>query len=477
MVVGEMPDGVDLLVVGGGPGGYVAALAAAQLGREVVLVDTSGEGGLGGACVNVGCIPSKALIELANARHGLDGWSTKGLIVEPSVVDMAAFQAWKKATVLGLSGGVGQLLSHAGVQVRQGYFRFTRKDQGALEFGDAPPNHIKFKSCVLATGSRPATLPHLVRDGERIMDSTDGLALTVLPARIAVVGGGYIGVELGTALAKLGSEVTIVEAASRILPTLDEEVGKVVARRLGQLGVTIRTDSLVTADDGTCIMVKRADGGEDRIEVDRVLIAIGRIPNTDDLGLDALHVTVGDRGLLDVGPDRLLTPRVAAIGDITAGPALAHKASAEAHVAVDVLSGRPNAFDPTTISAVVFSDPEVAVTGMTASEASERGIECDTASFPVAASGRARTLDETVGFVRWVYRKESGLLIGAQLVCPHASELVSEAAFAIEMGANLEDVAETIHPHPTMSETLPEAARLGLGAPVHVAIKRAMHTR
>lgn len=472
MVVGEMPDGVDLLVVGGGPGGYVAALAGAQLGREVVLVDADGESGLGGACVNVGCIPSKALIELANARHGLDSWSKRGLTTTSQNVDMAAFQAWKGETVLGLNRGVRQLLAHAGVNVRQGYFRFTRKDQGALELGDAPPNHIKFKSCVLATGSRPATLPHLHRDGERIIDSTDALALADLPQRIAVVGGGYIGIELGTALAKLGSKVTIVEAANRILPTLSKEISATVGRRLTQLGATVLTNTTVTADDGTSITLKRANHTDKQIKVDKILITIGRIPNTDDLGLDALRVTAGERGLLNVGPDRLLTPQVAAIGDITAGPALAHKSSAEAHVAVDVLSGRPNAFDPTTISAVVFSDPEVATTGLTLAEAQAQGADFEVATFPVAASGRARTLNETAGFTQWVYSRETGVVVGAQIVCPHASELIAEAALAIEMGANLDDIAETIHPHPTMGETLPEAARVGLGKPIHVAVKK-----
>lgn len=472
MVVGEMPDAVDLLVVGGGPGGYVAALAGAQAGRDVVLVDSLGDEGLGGACVNVGCIPSKALIEMATTVHSLAGWSKRGITTETAPqVDMVAFQGWKSDLVGGLTGGVKQLLNAAGVKVRQGYFRFTRADQGALEYGDSPPTHIQFKSCILATGSRPTALPHLVRDGTRVLDSTDVLALIEVPKRVAVVGGGYIGVELGTALLKLGADVVMVEMADRLLPTLPSEVAAPVQRRLRQLGMDVRTSTKVSADDGTHLTLL-GPGGEKRLEVDCVVVAVGRVPNTDDLGLDVLGVKTDDRELLPVGQDLLVTRRVAAIGDITPGPALAHKASAEAHVAVDVLCGRPAAFDPASIPAVVFSDPEVAVTGLSLAEAQAQGIDASVASFPVVASGRARTLYEHAGFTQLVYSNDGGVVIGAQIVGPHASDLVAEATLAIEMGANLVDVAQTIHPHPTMGETLMEAALVGLGHPIHVTPKK-----
>ena len=463
MVVGEMPDPVDMLVVGGGPGGYAAALSAARAGRDVVLVDSLGDAGLGGVCVNVGCIPSKALIEMANTVHALGGWATRGISTGSAPrVDMGAFQTWKSDVVSGLNDGVKQLLTSAGVEVRQGHFRFTRADQGAIEHWNGPPTHIQFTSCVLATGSRPATLPHLSPAGTRILDSSDVLALRDLPRRIAVIGGGYIGVELGTTLLKLGAHVVMVEAADRLLPTLPVEVGAPVQRRLSQLGMDVRTSSQVCAGHGTHLRLSTAEG-EKQLEVDCVVVAVGRRPNTDDLGLDKLGVETDERGLLGVGPNLLVTRRVAAIGDITPGPALAHKASAEALVAVEVLSGRPAAFDPATIPAVVFSDPEIAVTGVTCEEAERRGINASVAAFPVAASGRARTLHEKTGFTQLVYAAEGGVVIGAQLVGPHASELVAEATLAIEMGANLVDVAQTVHPHPTMGETLMEAARRGLG--------------
>lgn len=472
MVVGEMPEGVDLLVVGGGPGGYVAALQAARRGRSVLLVDAAGKQGLGGVCLSVGCIPSKALIELAGAADGIGSWAGRGLCGPRPDVDLAAFQEWKQRLVDGLRTGVEGLLAGAGVEVWQGWFRFTRHDQGAVASGDGPPTHVRFRSCLLATGSRPVVLPHLPQDGTRILDSTDVLGLTEIPGRVAVVGGGYIGVELGTALAKLGTQVTVLEAADSLLPALGDRVAVPVARRLGELGVDVRTGTVAVADDGARLTVRGPSGEEQALAVDRVVVAVGRVPNTDDLGLDALGVRPGADGLLAVGADRTLTAAVAAIGDITAGPALAHKATAEAHVAVDALCGVPNGFDPVAIPAVVFGDPEVATVGLTLADARAQGHRAEVASFPSAALARARMLAGDAGFTQLVHERDDGRLLGAQLVGPHATELVAELAVAVEMGANLEDLAETIHPHPTMSEAVSEASRVGLGTPVHVAAGR-----
>lgn len=468
MVVGELPEPVDFLVVGGGPGGYVAALAAAQHGRRVVLVDRDGEAGLGGVCVNVGCIPSKALIEMTGVAHDAVAWAGRGITGGQGLgVDLAVFQEWKGQVVAGLNGGVRQLLKAAGVQVRTGHFRFTRKDQGALDLGaNELPVHLKFESCVLATGSRPAPLPGLTRDGTRILDSTDVLNLRVVPARTVIVGGGYIGVELGTALAKCGSAVTLVEATDRILGTLPTTVTAPVVRRLAELGVEVITEASAHHDDGRALTVMTA-AGELRVECDVVAVVAGRIPNTDDLGLEVLGVTPDERGLLAVGDDLLITPRVAAIGDITPGPALAHRASAQAHAAVRVLSGERSSYAPLAVPAVVFSDPEIAVTGITVEQARDAGLEASAATFPLAASGRARTVGGSNGTATIVHTPE-GIVMGAQLVGPHVSELIGEVTLAIEMGATLEDLALAIHPHPTMSESLVEAAAVGLGVPVHV---------
>ncbi|MQA03619.1 MAG: dihydrolipoyl dehydrogenase [Streptosporangiales bacterium] len=476
MVVGEMPEGVDLLVVGGGPGGYVAALEAARRGRSVLLVDAAGKQGLGGVCLSVGCIPSKALIELAGAADGIGSWAGRGLCGPRPDVDLAAFQEWKQRLVDGLRTGVEGLLTGAGVEVRPGWFRFTRHDQGAVETGEEPPTHVRFKSCVLATGSRPVVLPHLPPDGTRILDSTDVLGLAEVPGRVAVVGGGYIGVELGTALAKLGAQVTLVEAADSLLPALGDRVAVPVARRLDELGVDVRTSTVAVADDGVRLTVRGPSGEEDPLAVDRVVVAVGRAPNTDDMGLDALGVSPGADGLLAVGSDRMLTGAVAAIGDITPGPALAHKATAEAHVAVDVLCGVANGFDAAVIPVVVFGDPEVATVGLTQAEVRAQGYAADVASFPLATLARARMLAGDAGFTQLVHERDGGRLLGAQVVGPHATELIAELALAVEMGANLEDLAETIHPHPVMSEAVTEAARVGLGAPVHVAAGRARAT-
>ncbi len=471
MVVGEMPSSVDLLVIGGGPGGYVAAIAAAQLGRSVVLVDSNGETGLGGVCVNVGCIPSKALIELAHATHSIENWAQRGMKIsgQPSV-DMKDFQTWKTEVVSGLNGGVRQLLKTAGVEVRQGFFRFTRKDQGVLEFGEAPPTHIQFNNCIIATGSRPTMIAELPHDGKRIIDSSDVLNLDVLPKTIAIVGAGYIGVELGTALAQLGSKVFMIEAGERILPALPATLVAPVARRLTEIGVEVRTKTTVVSDDGRELTVTTA-GVTSQIEVDYVVVAIGRTPNTDDLGLEVLGVKPNARGILEVGADLLVTPKIAAIGDITPGPALAHKASAEAHIAAEVLSGHAARFDPTAIPAVIFSDPEIAMTGLTHDEATAAGYSAQVAMFPMAASGRAFTLGDKAGFVQLVHTAD-GVVLGAQIVGPRASEFIAEVTLAIEMGASLQDLADTIHPHPSMSETLPEAARVGMGFPIHVSPKR-----
>lgn len=473
MVVGEMPEGVDLLVIGGGPGGYFAALAAAQRGRKVVLVDALGDDGLGGACVRVGCIPSKALIEIAAHTDRAAAWAERGVpVVSDGQVDLARFQSWKNDVVDGLSSGVRSLLAREGVDVRRGWFRFTRPDQGALVTDpERPPTHLRFASCVIATGSRPVELGPLPFDGIRVVSSTEVLALAELPAAVAIIGGGYIGLELGTALAKLGSNVTIIEARDSVLPEMSRAASDAVAARLEKSGVEVLTRTTALEDDGAVLRVQGPEGRRE-LHVDLVVVAVGRTPNTDDLGLAALGVDPGPDGRLTVGADLLITERVAAIGDIVPGPALAHKASAEAQVAVAVLSGDRAEFAPAVIPAVVFSDPEVAQAGLTTESAAAAGYTASAAVFPFAASGRARTMGADSGFIEYVIDDETGILIGATIVGDHASELIAEAVLAIEMAAHLEDIAGTIHVHPTLSEMHAEVAHVGLGRPIHVPAAR-----
>ncbi len=469
MVVGEIPVSADLVVIGGGPGGYAAALRGAQLGRDVVLIDRDGPDGVGGVCLRVGCIPSKALIEIADRVHASRALSHTGLHADNIRIDMAEWQTWKTSVVDGLTNGVRHLLKTAGVSIVSGHAQLSRPDQIVVSNPSHPlalSQYFQFQDLVLATGSRPSMLPGLEHDGVRILDSTDVLALSELPARVAIVGAGYIGLELGTALAKLGSSVTIIEYAKRVLPAMDPMFSRPVERRLRQLGVDVRLNTgAVRFDDG--VLHLRSEDTASSVEADVVVVAVGRVPNTDQLGLDAADIVVDDRGLIPVGADRRATRHIAAIGDIVEGPALAHKASAEAEVAVEALCGRAAAFAPTTIPQVVFCDPEIASAGYTVAEATAAGFEVDSVQVPFGASGRAATMDARDGFVQLVWEKESTTIVGVHIVGPHASELIAEGVLAIEMASTLEDLAGAVHAHPTLSEQLGESARLALDRPVH----------
>lgn len=457
MVVGEISEAVDFLVIGAGPGGYTAALEAAALGRDVVMVDRAGDDGVGGVCLNVGCIPSKALIEVADAAHRYVELRNAGLHFRLESVSMPEFQAWKSTVVQRLNGGVRSLLKAAGVTVLAGDFRFTGSNRGIVMSDDAPSRYLEFTDAVIATGSTPIELPGLPHDGETILDSTDVLALTELPASMAVIGGGYIGVELGTALAKLGVAVTIVEAKDRVLPEMDAQLVKPVAKQLQALGVTVLSSTLVTGfDNGSATIRSTGDGAESQLRVDKVVVAVGRRPNTADLGLDNINVVVSPAGLLDVGKDRRLTANIAAIGDVTPGPALAHKATAEAVVAVEALCGKPAAFDPASVPLIVFSDPEIATTASVAQQDSP-GLQ--SARHPFTASGRALTMNASAGFVRMTVEPERDVIAGVDIVGPHASELIGEAVLAVEMAASPVDVWRSIHPHPTLSEAIADVAR------------------
>lgn len=461
MVVGEVGTRTDILVIGAGPGGYAAALRCAERGQQVTLVERDR---VGGTCLNVGCIPSKVLIHTAEiAALPADG-ATLGVEVTTRV-DMGRVQAHVGEVVAGLTGGVRQLLDAAGVEVVTGTARFARPERVVIAEG-AGVRHIEFDQCVLATGSRPVELSGLPFDGERILDSTGAVQLTEMPEQLVVVGAGYIGIELGTAFAKLGSHVTMVEAQDRVLPELDPSLGRVVARRLRELGIEVVTGGRARSlgDDGLVVAV-----GDDEqiVSADRVVIAVGRRPNTDELGLEVARVPVDEHGLVVVDAGRRATRHVLAIGDITAGPALAHKATAEAEVAAATACGEAAAFDPAAVPAVVFSDPEIATVGLSADQARAQGIEPTTFRFPLGASARARTLDRPLGQGE-IVADEAGTVIGVHLVGAGVSELAGEAALAVEMAATLDDVAATIHPHPTLSEILPELAHGALGQPLHV---------
>jgi dihydrolipoyl dehydrogenase len=468
-VVGEFADQVDLLVIGGGPGGYTAALRAARLGREVTLVEREGTEGLGGVCLHVGCIPSKALIELADAAHRAREPAVGGLRVDGAHVSMPGFQAWRAELCGGLARGVAGRLEGAGVRVLHGEARFNRPDRVAVRTPGDRVTFLEFADAIVATGSRPLALPDLPFDGERVLDSTGALALTALPASVVVVGGGYVGLELGTALAKLGSHVTVVEATDRVLPAVDGALTRPVLRRLDALGVDVLLSTVARRLDGDALVVDGPDG-ERRVEAERVVVAVGRRAETDELGLAAAGITSAAGGLLAVGADRRAAPHIAAIGDVVAGPALAHKATAEARVAAEALCGRPAAFDPMAIPVVAFTDPEVAGVGLTEDAARAAGLEPRVVTLPLSASGRAAILGARDGFTRLVADAATDRVVGVHLAGPHASELASGAALAVELMAAPEDVAGTIHPHPTIGESLHDAAlQLVEGAQVRAA--------
>ncbi len=467
MVVGELAESADLLVIGGGPGGYAAAIRAAQLGREVTLVERAGTDGLGGVCLHAGCIPSKALIELATALHRTRELEPAGLRVDGATVSLERFQTWRRELCAGLARGVGDLLARGGVRVVHGEARFNRPDRVAVRTPEDRAVFLEFEHAIVATGSRPARLPGLPFDGERILDSTGALALTAVPESVAVVGAGYIGLELGTALAKLGARVTVVEALERVLADVDASLAAPVLRRLRTLEVDVRLRTIAQrAEDG--VLVVAGPDGEERIDAELVVVAAGRVPNTDDLGLAAAGIDVGPDGLIAVGADMRATERIAAVGDVVAGPALAHKATAEAAVAAEALSGEPAAFDAQAVPIVIFTDPEIGSVGLTEDQARDAGLDVAAASFPLAASGRAATLGARDGFTRIVTDVATDRVVGVHIVGPHASELVAGGALAIELMAAPGDIAATIHPHPTISEGLHEAAALLLGHPLHV---------
>jgi dihydrolipoamide dehydrogenase len=469
MVVGQIEEPVEFAVVGGGPGGYAAALRAARLGRRVTLIDRDGADGVGGVCLRVGCIPSKALIEAAEHAHRARAGERMGVTARLEAVDMKRFQAWKSEVVGGLTDGVRRLLKNAKVEIVGGEFRFTGASTGVINTPDGQPGFVRFDDLVLATGSRPVELAELPLDGKRVLDSTGALDLDHVPRTLAVVGAGYIGLEIGIAFAKLGAKVSLIEAEARILPTMDAHLVRPVARTLKALGVEVHANARALGHGRGRLAVATGDG-ESTLAAEVVVVAVGRRPNTDDLGLDEAGLSPGESGLLAVAGDRRLASHVAAIGDITPGPALAHKATAEALVAADALCGRKTAFVAQAIPAVVFSDPEIATVGLTESEAEAEGIDAEAATFPLTASGRARTLGAREGFLQIVADKHDGRILGVHIAAPHASELIAEGALAIEMGATLEDLALTIHPHPTLSEQYAEAAHLGLGQPLHMSV-------
>lgn len=457
MVVGEMPEAVDLVVIGAGPGGYTAALAAAADGRSVTLVDRRGADGVGGVCLLEGCIPSKALIELGTARHDERRRTAMGLTSSgAAVVDLARFQTWKRSVIASLGDGVRGRLSRAGVEIVRGTAVFTGPRSLRVEREGEQSRILEFDHALIASGSVPSSVPVIDERDPRVVDAAGVLDLESLPKNVVVVGGGYIGVELGTALRKLGSAVTLVEAAESVLPSLDRRLGADVATGLRELGVQVRAGVTVAGLDEVGVVLDVA-GARDVVPADAVVVATGRRPASDGMQLDRAGVKMLSSGHVHVDARLMATERIAAIGDVVEGPGLAHKATAEARIAVDSLAGRPAEFDQ-LVPLVVFSDPEVAYVGLSLDDAHASGIDARETSAPLASIGKPLVLQQGVGGVRLVYDAESKNLLGGSVSGPHATELIAEVTVAVEAGLQIGDVAGSIHAHPTLSELVAEAA-------------------
>jgi dihydrolipoamide dehydrogenase len=456
-----------LLVIGAGPGGYVCAIRAGQLGVDTVIVEAHKAGG---TCLNVGCIPSKAFIHAAEefdkARHMASGKAMLGITVQAPSLDLGKTVGWKDSIVSRLNNGVAGLLQKAKVKIVHGRAKFRDGKTVEVET-ETGMQVIRAENIVIATGSEPVELPSLPFGGP-VISSTEALALRELPARLAVVGGGYIGLELGTAFAKMGASVTVIEATARILPQYDAELVRPVMKRLDALGIEILTDASAEALSGDGLLVRGADGETRTLPADKVLVTVGRRPRTRDSGLEELDLDRAGRFIRIDDRCRTSMRGVHAIGDVTGEPMLAHRAMAQGEMVAEIIAGAKRNWDKRCIPAICFTDPEIVSAGLSPDEARAQAHDVRVGHFPFSANGRAMTMAAEDGFVRVVARADNHLVLGLQAVGAGVSELSSTFALAIEMGARLEDIAGTIHAHPTRGEALQEASLKALGHALHI---------
>ncbi|MSR51908.1 MAG: dihydrolipoyl dehydrogenase [Gemmataceae bacterium] len=467
----EMNKETQLLVIGGGPGGYPAALHAADHGIKPILVDEGAK--MGGVCTNRGCIPSKALLHLAKLINEAKEAEEWGVSFGLPKFDLAKMQAFVQHKVVGkLTGGIGMLCKGRGVEVISGT-RATFIDANTVKLEGTTTGTIKFQNAIIATGSVPAMPTAFALGDPRIMDSTGALLLPDIPKRMLIIGGGYIGLEIGTVYAALGTKIVVVEFTDGLLATADRDLVKPLETRLRKnfeaIHLNTKVASLKPTNKGILATLEGKDvQGEEMF--DRVLVSVGRRPNSANMNLDKAGVHVTDRGYIPVDMQRRTNvPHIFALGDVAEEPGLAHKATAEAKVAVETILGEPSAFEPRAIPAVVFTDPEIAWAGLTEREAAEKSIRFEKMSFPWAASGRATTLARNDGLTKLLIDPGTQRILGMGIVGIGAGEMIAEGVLAIEMGAVARDVADSIHPHPTLSETIMESAEMALGGATHVA--------
>lgn len=458
---------VELLVLGAGPGGYVCAIRAAKLGVSTLLIEQHKPGG---TCLNVGCIPSKAMIHAADEFYKartFNADNTLGISCTRPAIDLGKTLMWKNGIVKNLNDGVMGLLTRAGADYLTGKARFLDGKTVEVTTSDGPIK-VHAKNIVIATGSEPVEIPSLPF-GENILSSTQALELADVPESLVVVGGGYIGLEIGTAYAKLGSQVVVVESAERILSQYDEALTAPVTKRLSELNIEVllNTKAQQVSGAGDQLEVLLPNGSTRQLTASKVLVTVGRKPRTD-YGLEELCLTMDDAYIAINEKCQTSMHGVYAIGDVTGEPMLAHKAMAQAEVVADVIAGGNSVFDKQCIPAVCFTDPEIVTTGLSPSEAAQQGVDISVGQFPLQANGRAMTMERSDGFIRMVARADDGAVLGVQAVGAHVSELSAVFSLAIEMGARAEDIASTVHAHPTISEGFQEAGLSVLGRGVHI---------
>ena len=471
-----MGSSTQLVVVGGGPGGYAAAFYAADLGMQVTIVDM--EANPGGVCLYRGCIPSKALLHVAKVASEAKHATNWGLTYAEPKIDLDKLRSFKDGVVSKLTGGLGQLSKQRKITFVQGKASFVDAKNLSIELAAGGTETLAFEHAIIATGSHPSVIPGLSIKSDRLMDSTGALDLPDIPKTLLVVGGGYIGLELGSVYAALGTKVTVVEMTDGLLPGADRDLVTFLARRLetvlDKILLKTKVVSMAEAKKGITVKMDPSTGSGQEAQpieqtFDRVLVSIGRRPNSNVPGLDRTGVTVGERGFITVDPAmRTTAANIFAIGDVVGEPMLAHKASHEAKVAVEAILGHKVAFEPQAIPAVVFTDPEVAWCGLTENEAKKQGRRVEIAKFPWAALGRALAIDRPDGMTKLVIDPETERILGVGIVGAGAGELIAEGVLAVEMAALASDLKLSIHPHPTMSETLMEAAEVFFGHSTHV---------
>jgi len=465
---------IRVVVLGGGPGGYPAAFACADLGMQVALIDEGVEPG--GVCLHRGCIPSKALLHVAkliNETHESSAW---GVTFGEPQIDLDKLRSFKDGVVKQLTGGVAELCKARGVKLVKARGTFMDSTTISVVYPDGEMDNIEFDYGIIATGSSPAMPPVFKIGDERVMDSTGALELRDVPERLLVVGGGYIGLEMGSVYAALGSKVTVVEMTDGLLPGADRDLVKPLQKRLEQqfaaIHLNTKVASLATADAGIVAKLE-GEGVDPEQTFDRVLVSIGRRPNSKGCGFENTKVEIDEKGFIKIDKNqRTSDPHLLAVGDVAGEPMLAHKATREAKVAAETLAGEPAEFDSIAIPAVVFTDPEVAWCGLTENEAKAEGIEVNVTKFPWAASGRAQTLGRTEGLTKLLLEPKTERILGVGIVGAGAGELIAEAVVMVEMGAVARDMADSIHAHPTLSETLMESAEAGFGQATHMYRKK-----